>query len=105
MGETNSAGRTSKTVRRLGRGRMTVAIVDTTVIVHLYRRYTPALTWYGSLTQSLGLTPITWIEIMYGAGSKEKQRASKTLLGQFDLVYLTSLDQDWAMRQMENYRL
>jgi predicted nucleic acid-binding protein len=84
---------------------MTAAVADTTVVVHLYRRYVPALTWYGSLSQSLGITPITWMEVMYGAGSKVKQSACKTLLSQFDLIYLTSLDQDWAMQQMEKYRL
>ena len=84
---------------------MTVAIADTTVVLHLYRRYTPALTWYGSLFQPLGITPITWMEVMYGAGSKAKQATCKTLLSQFDQVYLISVDQDWAMEQMEKYRL
>jgi predicted nucleic acid-binding protein len=84
---------------------MTVAVADTTVVVHLYRRYTPALTWYGSLSQPLGISSITWMEVMYGAGSKAKQAASKTLLSQFDLIHLTSVDQDWAMQQMEKYRL
>jgi hypothetical protein len=84
---------------------MTVAIADTTVVIHLYRRYAPALTWYSSLSQPLGITPITWMEVMYGAGSKLKQAACKTLLSQFDLIHLTTADQDWAMQQMENYRL
>lgn len=84
---------------------MTVALADTTVVIHLYRRYAPALTWYASLTQPIGITPITWIEMMYGAGSKAKQIACKALLQQFDLVYLMSIDQEWSMQQMENYRL
>ena len=84
---------------------MTTAIVDTTVVVHLFRRYLPALTWYGSLTQPLGVTPITWLEVMYGAGSKAKQATSKALLNQFDLIYVTSTDQDRAMQQMEQFRL
>jgi hypothetical protein len=45
------------------------------------------------------------MEVMYGAGSKVKQVACKTLLSQFDLIHLTAADQDWAMQQMENYRL
>lgn len=84
---------------------MTVGIVDTTVIVHLFRRYSPALTWYQSLTNPLAVTPITWIEIMYGAGSKQKQVRCKALLSQFTMTYLSSVDQDWAMEQMENFRL
>lgn len=84
---------------------MTTAIADTTVVVHLYRRYAPALAWYGALTQPLSITPITWMEIIYGAGSKAKQAASKTLLGQFDLIHIIAADQDWAMQQMEIFRL
>jgi hypothetical protein len=84
---------------------MTAAIVDTTVVVHLFRRYAPALTWYGSLAQPLGVTPVTWMEVLYGAGSKLKQTACKALLGQFDLIHLTAADQDWALQQMERYRL
>jgi predicted nucleic acid-binding protein len=84
---------------------MTAAVVDTTVVVHLFRRYAPALAWYGSLSQSLGITPITWLEVMSGTGSKAHQAASKTLLNQFNLLHLTSADQDWAMGQMERFRL
>ena len=83
---------------------MTVAVVDTTVVVHLFRRYIPALIWYGSLSQSLGVTSISWLEVMYGAGSKAHQVTSKTLLSQFDMLYLTSIDQDWAMNQMERLK-
>ena len=45
------------------------------------------------------------MEMMYGAGSKAKQVACKALLSQFDLIHLASVDQDWAMQQMEKYRL
>lgn len=84
---------------------MIAAIVDTTVIIHLFRRYSPALAWYGSLSQPLGITPITWMEIMSGAGSGTKQSACKVLLSEFTLLYLSSIDQHWAMQQLERYRL
>ena len=84
---------------------MTVAIADTTVVIHLYRRYSPALTWYGSLSQPLDVTPITWLEVMYGAGSKAKRATCKVILSQFNIAYITSIDQDWAIQQMEKYRL
>ena len=84
---------------------MTAAIVDTTVVVHLFRRYEPALIWYGSISQPLSITPVTWLEVMYGANSKAKQAACKTLLDEFSLVYVLSTDQAWAMQQMETYRL
>ena len=41
-----------------------LAVADTTVVIHLYRRYAPALTWYGSLSSNpegsrLSATPVT----------------------------------------------
>ena len=84
---------------------MMIGVVDTTVIVHLFRRYAPALAWYNSLSQPLGLTPLTWVEIIYGAGSKAKQIQCKALLNQFTMLHLHPSDQDWAMKQMEQFRL
>lgn len=83
---------------------MTAAIADTTVVIHLYRRYAPALAWFGTLSEPLGVTSITRMEIMYGAGSKAKQANCKAILSQFDLIYLTAVDQQWAIQQMERYR-
>lgn len=83
---------------------MTVAVADTTVIIHLYRRHSSALKWYKSLPQPLGITSITWLEVMYGAGSKAKQIACKRILDEFNLLYLSILDQSWAMEQMERLR-
>jgi predicted nucleic acid-binding protein len=84
---------------------MIVGVVDTTVIVHLYRRYAPAIAWYRTFAEPLGLISMTWLEIMDGAGSKAKQTASKALLEEFKLIYLTSSDQEWAMDAQGRYRL
>ncbi|MDZ4671668.1 MAG: PIN domain-containing protein [Phototrophicales bacterium] len=82
-----------------------IGIVDTTVIVHLLRKYQPALAWYDTQPQPVGLTPVTWMEVMYGAGSKAKQAFCKTLLSEFTLLHIGTPDQDWAMGQMERFRL
>ncbi len=84
---------------------MTSAMADTTVIIHLYRRNAAALAWYGTLAQPLGITPITWLEVIYGAGSKVQQAACRTLLDEFTLLHLSPTDQNWAMQQMERFRL
>lgn len=84
---------------------MTIGIVDTTVIVHYFRKSPNARKWVDSQSEHLSVTPITWLEIMHGAGSKAKEAASKAILGRFDIVYLLPEDQDWAMEQMERYRL
>jgi predicted nucleic acid-binding protein len=84
---------------------MTVGVVDSTVVVHLFRKNPSALTWYASLSQPLAITPITWVEIMYGAAAEAGQAKCKAILNEFDMEYLTRTDMDWAMQQLERYRL
>ena len=82
---------------------MTVAIVDTTVIVHLWRRYQPAIAWF-STRQVYSITTITWMEAMAGGPNKRIQAKTRKLLIGFELVYLTQTDQDWAIQQIERLR-
>lgn len=84
---------------------MVAALVDSTVIIHLFRLYKPALNWYQDQSESLGLVPISWMEGMIGAGSKAKMLAYKEILQQFRTVFLTESDQRWAMQQLERFRL
>jgi predicted nucleic acid-binding protein len=84
---------------------VTVGIVDTTVIIHYFRKHPAARAWIDSQSSPLSVTPISWLEVMYGAPGKVGQARCKTILSQFDLVYLTQIDQNWAMQQMERYRL
>lgn len=79
------------------------ALVDTTVVIHLLRRYQPALAWFNN-DQVYGLTAITWVEVMQGTTSKANQAATKTILSQFEILYLTATDQQWAMEQLERFQ-
>ena len=79
------------------------AVLDTTVILHLFRKYPPALQWLNN-QQRYGVTSITWLEVMEGASSKANQTRCKTLLSQFDLLYPTPVDQQWAMQQLERFQ-
>lgn len=84
---------------------MTVAIVDTTVIIHLFRKRPAALEWFEGLPHRLATTPINWMEIMDGAPGKAGQVSCKAILREFDLEYPTRTNIDWAMQQLERYRL
>lgn len=84
---------------------MTIAIADTTVVIHLYRRYSPALAWFDTLPQPLGITPISWMEVVVGAVNEHVQDESLRVLRLFNVVHLTIADQDWAIRQLARYRL
>jgi predicted nucleic acid-binding protein len=79
------------------------ALLDTTVIIHLFRKYQPALDWL-SIEQFYAITPITWLEVMEGASNKTNQIRCKTILNQFILLDLTPTDQHWAMEQLERFQ-
>jgi hypothetical protein len=51
------------------------------------------------------VTPITWMEIMSGAGSKAKQAKCKTILDLFVMAHPVAADMEWAMEQLERFRL
>ncbi|MBZ0298368.1 MAG: PIN domain-containing protein [Anaerolineae bacterium] len=84
---------------------MTVGLVDTTVIIHSFHKNPAAQAWVDTQATRLSITPITWLEVMYGAGSKVKQAACKAILDRFEMIYLTQADQMWAMGHLARYRL
>jgi predicted nucleic acid-binding protein len=84
---------------------MTVGLVDTTVIIHLFRKQPAAHAWLKAQTEPLSLTSITWLEVMHGAPGKAGQQTCEVIMSQFELISLTDIDQAWAMRQMKLYRL
>lgn len=77
------------------------AILDTTVLIHLFRKYHPAVQWLNT-QRKYAVTVISWLELMEGASSKANQARCKVLLNQFQILYLTSTDQQWAMQQLEH---
>ena len=79
------------------------AIFDTTVVLHLYRKYQPAINWFNN-QQRYGVSSISWLEVMEGASNKANQTQCKNLLSQFDMFYPTSSDQQWAMQQLESFQ-
>ena len=84
---------------------MTLGVVDSTVIIHVFRKNAAARAWIDAQPVRLLVTPITWLEVMQGAPGKSGQATCKAILSQFDMEYLTPADMDWAMQQMERYRL
>lgn len=82
---------------------MTVAVLDTTVIIHIFRKNSAALTWFAAQQATFSITPITWMEIMVGVANKRAQADSLTLLSGFEMLYLAQADMDWAMQQMLAY--
>ena len=80
--------------------------LDTAVIVDLLRSYPPAVQWKNAQGQAIfGISPTVWMEIVDGALTKIAQQRAIKLLQQFEMVYFTQADLDWAMRQQLAYRL
>lgn len=79
------------------------AVVDTTVVIHLLRRYKPALAWFNN-DQLYSIASTTWLEVMEGTTSKTNQAQAKNILAQFEMIYPTTSDQKWAMEQLERFQ-
>jgi predicted nucleic acid-binding protein len=84
---------------------MTLGVVDSTVVIHVFRKNPAARAWLNAQPVRLLVTPITWLEVMQGAPGKAGQATCKAILSPFDMEYLTPADMDWAMQQMERYLL
>jgi len=75
---------------------MTVGVVDSTVIIHVFRKNPAARAWLDAQPVRLLVTPITWMEVMHGAPGKAGQATCKAILSQFDMEYLTPADMNWG---------
>src|SRR5258708_38828508 len=83
---------------------MIAGIVDTSVLVHLFRNNPLAIEWIGS-QPDLAITPISWLEFMYGAPGKSGQKRCLDLMQQFIIEFLAQSDKEWAMQQILHSRL
>jgi predicted nucleic acid-binding protein len=83
---------------------MIAGIVDTNILIELYRNLPAANIWAAGQTD-LAITSITWLEFMEGARGKAGQARCQQIITPFDLLLLTGNDQRWAMNQLMRYRL
>jgi predicted nucleic acid-binding protein len=80
------------------------AVIDTTVILHYFRKNAAARAWVDSSSARLALTTTTWLEVMQGTNNKTHQADTKRLLAQFDLLYPHIADYQWAMERLEYFQ-
>ncbi len=83
---------------------MTVGIVDTNILIELYRNLPAARVWIAA-QNDLAISSVTWLEFMEGARGKAGQLRCLQIVAPFDIAYLTEADQQWAMAQLLRYRL
>lgn len=84
---------------------MTVSgIIDTTILIHLFRGNKDATAWLAGQTD-LGVTTISRLEFIYGARGRSAMVAVIKLLNSFETVSVSDPDQKWAEQQLIQYRL
>ncbi len=83
---------------------MTTAFIDTTVLIHIFRKDNAAMHWFTSQTTIFSITPIVWMEYMVGVPNKRAQADSLKLLTGFEVAHLTLEDMNWAMQQIVLHR-
>ena len=81
-----------------------MGIADTTVLVHYFRGDHAARSWIASQRTQLSIVTLSWMELMSGTTNKAHQASCQRILGHFELLYLTSDDQRWAMFQLERFQ-
>ncbi len=79
-------------------------LVDTNILIEVFRGRPNAKLWYASQT-SLGVATIAWLEFIEGAGSKASQQAGLAIMNALTIVPLDASDQRWAMTQLQRYHL
>ena len=84
---------------------MIQGIADTSIIIHILRRNPAAADWFRAQNDKLAITPITWLEVMYGAPGKQGQQTCEIIMARFEMLFLTPTDMQWAMDQLKPYRL
>jgi len=80
-----------------------IELLDSTVLLHLLRNYTPALDWFDA-SKTFGISSITWMEVIIGVTNKQKLRDTLAFLDGFTIYYVTQDDQIWTQDKLQALR-
>lgn len=85
---------------------MVDGFLDTAIIVSILCQHEPALRWMEVNTaRTFALTPLVWMELVFGARDKSHQQRVIRFMSLFEMVMLTDVDHLWAMQQLERLQL
>ena len=82
---------------------MVVALIDTSVVVDMLRKYEAADQWISATPFTLSVSRIVLIETLEGAPSLEKQREVYRLFKRFELVETSVDDIIWATQALSKF--
>lgn len=77
-------------------------LVDTDVMIDLWRGYAPAGEWLRSLPEAPAISVITVLELLHGCRNRREQDAVEQLLQQMSVVYL---DEPSCARAVDYFRV
>lgn len=83
---------------------MVAGLVDTSIIIDILRLQSTAQSWLANQPQ-LGVATIVWLEVIQGAGNRQKQNQAITILKRFQRVEHTEADYDQAINYLMRYKL
>ena len=83
---------------------MSTGFVDTNIVIDILRKRDAAVEWLRQQPHQLSISPYVWMEIMYGAAGSHGEQSALQLLGQFEMVYPTQTDVEWAMEKLLELR-
>lgn len=76
-------------------------LLDTDVMVDLWRGYAPALEWFRGLPETPAISVVTALELLNGCRNRREQEAVEQLIEQMDVLYL---DEATCIRALGYFR-
>ena len=82
------------------------ALLDTATLIDIYKLYPPAIAWLqANRSRLFAITSTAWMEMMLGVMDKADQNRVIRFLNSFQMIYLTQVDQEWALHNLQTFRL
>jgi predicted nucleic acid-binding protein len=83
---------------------MVSGLLDTDILVDLLRQHPPAHAW-ANQQSDLGVTIISWIELLQGSPNKQAQQNALGLLHKFKRIEVEKTDFLWTIQGLLKYNL
>jgi predicted nucleic acid-binding protein len=81
-------------------------LLDTDIMVDIYRGYTPAVTWLGGLGNTpVALSGLVAMELLQGCANAAEQRRAEAYIRKFSLHWPTAADCSRAYQDYATFRL
>lgn len=85
---------------------MISGILDTDILIDLFHNHPPSVRWLMTVNlPNLAITPISWLEVVRGARTKQERQGIMRFLLRFRIEHPIPEDNNWTMREFAQYFL